>query len=260
MPGAETANVWRLTAVGADGARGGWVVALLYEAGAGVSFGPVQSRTELRLCAGFEELMACCAGASVPVAVDMPMGLPDEVGFRTCDLQARGLLGERRSTIFPPPSRGLLDAADYTAARERISRLRELEPQAKSLSAQAFALAPKIREADGWLRTHPDAQEWVYECHPELSFMQLAGGTALPQKRTAHGQAQRLRLVLREFPDALDALASMVLPAGVAGLDDMLDAYAALCTARRIGAGSHVTLGGSPEEPDACGLVMRIVF
>jgi predicted RNase H-like nuclease len=223
-----------LLAVGADGARGGWVAASAYADG----------RVELRLADTFADL---AGDAGVPVAVDVPMGLLDEPGPRPCDVQARALLGARASTIFAPPPRRVLAATSYAEARAT----------AQGLSAQAFGLVAKVWEAEEYLRAHPDAQAWLWECHPELSFRALAGGRVLRDKKSVGGQAERLRLVSARFPGVLDALAAFAPGRRAAEPADALDALAVLAGALRIRAGEHEQLGG---EPDALGLAMRIVF
>jgi hypothetical protein len=85
----------------------------------------------------------------------------------------------------------------------------------------------------------------------------MADGRVLDDKKTSHGQVDRLRLVLREFPDALDVIASTRLPSQDAQLSDILDAYAALDSALHVAAGEHEELGG---ETDSLGLIMRMVF
>jgi predicted RNase H-like nuclease len=82
----------QLLAIGADGARGGWLaVACSSET---PDPADIESRrTTVSLCATFAELIGPRTGAGVPVAVDMPMGLLDSVDFRLCDAEARNLLG-----------------------------------------------------------------------------------------------------------------------------------------------------------------------
>jgi predicted RNase H-like nuclease len=201
--------------------------------------------------------VALRTGSGAPVAVDIPMGLRDSVDFRPCDVEARTLLGKRRDTVFAPPSRPLLAAATYADARALVDELRKTSPAAKSLSAQSFALVPKIKEVDDWLRACPDAQSWLYECHPELSFRASAEGRVLDDKKTAHGQADRIRLVEDGFRDALDVVAATRLKAGEAQLPDILDGYAALESALHVAADDYEELGG---ETDSAGLVMRMVF
>jgi predicted RNase H-like nuclease len=174
-----------LLAIGADGARGGWLTALAY----GDPGGNVE-RVELRLADTFEQLVGLRNGAGddVPAAVDVPMGLPDSVGLRPCDRQARKLLGARAGTVFAPPSRPLLQAATYADARELVAAAKLQTPYAKGLSAQAFGIAPKMREADDYLRANSGAQQWLYECHPELSFRALAEGEVLRDRRASAGR------------------------------------------------------------------------
>lgn len=242
-----------LLAIGVDGARGGWIAAACF--GESPAEGTTR-RTKVSLCATFEAVAALRGGHDVPVAVDVPMGLLDVMGARPCDVQARAILRGRASTVFNPPSRPLLAFASYSEVRACVAQLRQTNPAAKGLSAQAFAIAPKIKEADDFLSSHPGAQEWLYECHPELCFRTLDGRT-LDDKKTPHGQADRLRLVEREFADALDVIAQTRLRSRDAQLVDVLDAYAALASALRVAASDHEKIGG---ELDSAGLMMRMVF
>nr|WP_246852079.1 DUF429 domain-containing protein [Patulibacter sp. SYSU D01012] len=237
-------------AVGADGARRGWMAALAHGTGGDVD------RVELRLAPNVDALLALGA-PDAPVAVDMPIGLLDAVAFRPCDLAARERLGARRATIFAPPSRPLLDAEDYRAAQDRVAATRAAGTPAQGLSAQAFGLVRKIRELDARLQADPAAQERTWECHPELSFAQLAGGPPLPDKRSIGGLAARLALLGARFPGVLDALRAVDAGSRAADPTDALDALAALHTALRVRAGAHVTLGDGAA--DAAGLPMRIV-
>src|SRR5918911_328826 len=104
---------YRAIAVGADGTRGGWAAAVLYTDGT----------TRLQLFGDVAELAAFREEAGATVAIDIPIGLLDTVGFRTCDRQARALLGPRPSSVFAPPAR---------------------DPAARGLSAQAAGIAAKV--------------------------------------------------------------------------------------------------------------------
>jgi predicted RNase H-like nuclease len=243
-----------LLGVGADGAHGGWVAVSCYGR---LGAPPDVRRTDVVLCRAFTDVVELRRDSSAPMAVDIPMGLLETVELRPCDAGAQELLGKRRSTVFAPPSRPLLKAASYSDARGLVEELRKTEPTAKSLSAQAFGIAPKMKQVDDWLRQHPAAQDWLYECHPELSFRAMADGRVLDDKKTVHGQVDRLRLVLREFPDALDVVAATRLSSRDAQLTDILDAYAALDSALHVAAEEHEEIGG---ETDDAGLIMRMVF
>jgi predicted RNase H-like nuclease len=236
-------------AVGVDGARGGWVAAFA-TAGSGT--------TRMELFADIAALTAAVGDAAV--AIDVPIGLYDSVAFRRCDLAARRLLRARASTVFAPPARYMLRAAgDYAAIRRLVAEEREHNPQAKSLSAQAAGIAAKVREVDDWVRAHPDSERWLFECHPELSFLALNDGAPLREpKHTTAGRARRLQLVREAFPDAERRISAAPWSASQAATADLLDAYAALSTALACARGKQQELGDG--ERDSAGVLMRIVF
>lgn len=216
--------------LGADGCPDdGWVVAEL------------GTRTRWHHVVGAVALLALAAElAADALAVDVPIGLPAG-GTRACDVQARRrLTGGRASSVFAAPTRATLEFGTYAQAR----------PHLPALSAQTFALVPRIRDVDEALRdAGPRVHDLVVECHPEVSFRALTG-LVLPRKRSAAGALLRL--------DALRAAFGEVpphVPAGAA-LDDALDALACAWTARRWLRGEAEVLGG---EVDAEGVPMRIV-
>ena len=113
------------------------------------------------------------------VLIDIPIGLPD--GPRDCDVEARALLGPRRSSVFPAPSRELLGARRY----------------AGQCSVQLWNILYKIREVDAAMT--PRLQRRVREAHPECSFALLNGGPLRFSKKTAAGEAERRALLAPEF-------------------------------------------------------------
>jgi len=71
------------------------------------------------------------------------MGLTEEGGFRDCDREARKRLGERRSTVFAPPGRYLLEAGTtYRTVRDLVEERRRAEgaERVPGVSAQSAAL------------------------------------------------------------------------------------------------------------------------
>lgn len=164
------------------------------------------------------------------VAIDIPIGLP-EAGSRACDVAARRAIGPRRSSVFPAPVRRALSWAAW--------------PEASGMSKQAFNLLPKIREVDDVMT--PALQARVCEAHPELSLATLAGRPMAHPKRTAAGVAERMA--------ALGLSAVPRVPG--AGIDDVLDAYAVLWTAKRVQRADERRLGDGAV--DAKGLRMEIV-
>jgi predicted RNase H-like nuclease len=253
----------RVIAVGADGARGGWATAALLADTPDREQATVWE-TRLALHRDIESLVEWrMSNAPVaPVAIDIPIGLPGTVRPRACDVAARAWLGGRRaSSVFAPPARYLLPAAgEYSGIRALVAARRQSDSATKGLSAQAAGIARKVDEVDKWVRAHPASEEWLFECHPELSFDLMRDGRPFEaSKHSAPGAVQRLLAVRSHFPDADDQIAASQWDAKTVQLADLLDAYAALFTAVRIASRPDrcEVLGG--EERDDEGLLMRIV-
>lgn len=222
---------------GVDGCRGGWLAATLQldcdGRSAGLSFA-------LHHC--FADCLA--AARNDLIAVDIPIGLLDDPipGGRPCDRIARSMLGwPRRNSVFSPSARPALGAASY---REAIRR------NGQGMSQEAFRIMPKIREVDEVLM--PADQARVYEGHPELAFMRLAGAPIIEPKRKDAGRRRRLALLESnlglaiDLDDIRDSLGRQIVAA-----DDVLDATALTltarairnCTARRAGDGQRDARG-----------------
>jgi predicted RNase H-like nuclease len=247
-----------LVAIGVDGAPAGWAAACLH-ADALRAADARRWETRLHLFHEFSEIaeLRDAAGASATCAIDIPIGLLDSVDYRPCDLEARRRLGRRAGSVFAPPARYMLEfAGDYAGIRALVERKRSQDPLAKGLSAQSAALAGKIAEVDRWVREHPECEDWLFECHPELTFCSLGDGRIPPDKRSGAGMVQRLRLIRELFPDAEARLAAAPWPGRQVESVDLLDAYAALSTALVCARGEEQVL--APER-DRQGVPMRMV-
>ena len=176
----------------------------------------------------------------------MPIGLLDHHP-RAADVEARRLLGPRRSSVFPAPVRAVLGAGDYDEARQRSRAAAEVAP-----SRQAFNLVPAIVHLDGLVR--PDDQDQLVEAHPELAFASLAGRPLAEPKRTAAGRAERRRLLV----DHDDRLATLIDRSDLPPID-LLDAAALTVTAGRVVDGTERRLG-DPDERDRAGRRAEIVL
>jgi predicted RNase H-like nuclease len=185
------------------------------------------------------------AGRLDVVGIDIPIGLP-ATGARACDVEARAMIGPRRSSVFPVPLRGLLGAVTYGEAASRSRAL-----SGKGISRQAFGILPKVAEVDRVMS--PDRQGRIVEVHPEVSLAVLAGRTMAYPKRRPEGRAERLAALGRAFPDVADHAGVRIVGTGP---DDVLDAFAVAWTARRYARGGHVQLGG---QRDSRGLRMEII-
>jgi predicted RNase H-like nuclease len=252
-----------LVAIGVDGAPSGWVAACLHADARRPEDASVWT-TRVELCASIHEVAELRAGSggAAKLAIDIPIGLPSTAGPRPCDLAARDILKQvgRASSVFVPPARYMLDAADdYTAIRALVEEERKLNPAARSISSQSAAIAPRIKQVDTWVRAHPECHDWLVECHPELSWYALSGGEHLLDKRSGSGLVRRLQLLQELFPDTEERIAAAPWTGKQATLADLLDAYAALSSALAFARGpnEYEELGG--DERDSENVPMRMV-
>lgn len=135
---------------------------------------------------------------------------------------------------------------------------RSIAVSGKSLSRQAFAILPKIREVDAFLRgALPDIRARVYEVHPEVCFRAWNGAPLDEAKKSGLGFTLRSGLVESCFPGEF-ARARAAIPRRAAADDDILDAFAALWTADRISRGIAVSFPAAPIPIDSAGLPMAM--
>jgi predicted RNase H-like nuclease len=120
------------------------------------------------------------------VAIDIPIGLP-LTGTRQADVLARGLVGKRKSSVFPTPIRSALLATSH--AEGSVLNLRAT---GKGITRQAYGLGKKILEVDDWVRT---VDRPVIEVHPEICFATLAGHPLANSKWSWAGAEERRRLL-----------------------------------------------------------------
>lgn len=220
--------------VGIDACKAGWIAIALDD--------------EVQVTAAFLPSLDTL-GEQLPhaagVAIDIPLGLPAR-DRRQADVEARAMLGPRRSSIFSTPVREAAVQPTYSEANARSKAL-----TGRGISAQAFALAPKILEAERWSL---EARVPVWEVHPEVSFTLLMGAPARAPKTSWAGVRQRLR-ALEDAGVAVDDL-------GAAGerakVDDVVDAAVAAWSARRLAHGRGRTWPDPPERDPITGQEMAI--
>ncbi len=223
-PGRQAEPEAALPVMGVDACRAGWVGAVLDPSGHGTP--------HVLVGATVADLVEA-AGPLAVVAVDIPVGLPDGTR-READVQARGFVGPRSSSVFTTPVREAVYAASFGEAnalnRERLG---------SGVSQQAWALRGRILEVDAWLRQ--DLPFTVVEVHPEASFTAMAGAPLAERKRSAQGAEER-----RQTLAAAGVAVPGSLPVGVA-VDDLLDACAAAWSAHRVKTGQARTFPDDPE-------------
>ncbi|MFZ2015086.1 MAG: DUF429 domain-containing protein [Nocardioides sp.] len=213
--------------LGVDGCRAGWVGALL------------EGTTYHVLAAAGIAALVTEARRREPtlgiVAVDIPIGLPDDRPRLTDRLARTRLPAGRKSSVFPTPARA---AVAHTTQPEASAANREA--LGVGLSIQAFHLVPKILDVDAFVRGRPGVS--VLEVHPEVSFAEIDPACVVRSKATAEGRADRgaaLRGAGLEPPSYRSG-------EGYAA-DDLLDACAVAWTAQRYAAGAAYSLPDPPE-------------
>jgi predicted RNase H-like nuclease len=234
---------------GVDGCPGGWVAVF------------VRSSGDEFILRTYEAILDVADGPMQPavIAVDMPIGLPDRsgIGGRAAENAVRPLLGKRQSSVFSVPSRAAIFADSY--AQACATALATSDPPRK-VSKQLFNIAPKIREIDGLLQTHPQWRPRFFEVHPEVAFWRLNGEQPLQEpkkvKSRTHAPGLDMRrklLIAAGLPTAL----VHANPPKPAKADDLIDACACAAIARRI---YSDTAKPFPDPPpcDAHGLPMAI--
>jgi predicted RNase H-like nuclease len=222
--------------IGLDGYSKGWVAVRLDADGtADIDFiSDVKGRLE---------------GSFTRAMIDIPIGLPDR-GYRNCDLEGRGLLGDNRSRLFTGARRPLLsyqsreDAHAWAKTSDGIG-----------VSCQLFCLLPKIKQIDELMTC--DRQKHVGETHPELIFQRLNDGCPLPSKKSPDGIRLRRKILLENGFASIDAWLDKRLGTG-AKADDVFDACACALAAKE--ANEARRLPGKQQAPDAKGLRMEIWF
>ncbi|MEZ5854439.1 MAG: DUF429 domain-containing protein [Hyphomicrobiaceae bacterium] len=232
---------------GVDGCPAGWLLVLRAIDG--------HVPPQARIVPSFAEIVGLPEAPRV-IAVDMPIGLPERVGIggRLPDIEARKVLGERRSSVFAVPARAAVMQDDYRTAC--AAALAHSDPPRK-VAKQTFNLFPRIREIDALMT--PALQDRVFECHPEVAFWAMNGEQPLTLAKKVKSRPhppgldlRRTLLAAQGFPETF--LRETTFRASAAGPDDFLDACACTWTAARVLAGKARTF---PEAPPRDGKGLR---
>lgn len=169
------------------------------------------------------------------IAIHCHLSFPEEdtPGGRTCDREARKLLGfARGGAIASPPSRHYLRTKDLDARAQK-----GLNPISARMMRRYAEVADEMQ---------PYRQRQVFEVHPELSFYQLNDDKPMQHsKYTDEGLAERRALVESRIHGIEEVLESD--PGGGVTMRHLLDASADMTTARRIAARAVERL---PEDPE----------
>ena len=230
---------------GVDGCKAGWFWFRLPISPAGeIAWGVVKKLRSL-----FDEDKV---GEHDLILVDIPIGLPTastkESDFRACDREARDALEERKSSVFPVPRREVADgllstlkigksegkkAWKWGNVRSALKRLSLSVPEGEGrMTAQSFAILPKIIEVDDLLRRSERARQIVRETHPEVCFWALNGQEPMEfAKKHGLGFEDRVRLLDEHRHGARKAVFEACRGHRGVGSDDIVDAMACAVTA-----------------------------
>ncbi|MFA6045118.1 MAG: DUF429 domain-containing protein [Phycisphaerales bacterium] len=195
--------------------------------------------------------LGAVASESVLSLIDIPIGLVD--GPRTCDVEARQLIGPRRSSVFPAPPRWLLECDTLEAADEAMAARGR-----KRVQRQLWNIVARIREVDGLLRSGVLPPGRLRECHPEVCFRSLRGRVLEHSKHTREGLALRREIIEDHLPGAAAAIDAALRARAPWNEDDVLDACIAAITGAGVWTNELATLPAQPPR-DACGLPMEMV-
>lgn len=231
----------------ADGCKAGWVVAVS-------DAWPCKNLPYLYICKDFPALVALTGPRDVLV-VDIPIGLPERGEPRRCDIEAKNMLGkDGQDRVFLTPPRGALGAK---TAEEFVALIKQLTGKGPGLPV--WGIVPKLKEVDSVML--PDLQERVFEFHPELAWLHIAGKT-LKSKKQKEGIHER-ESTLETYVPGLDEIREWRPRAGrAARLDDILDALVGLSVAGHLqscGTAPRRIPSGDPPR-DSRGLRMEIWY
>lgn len=222
-----------------DGCKGGWIVAVL--------------DCELRIerISSIGEILETYPDYS-EFLIDMVIGLRDSVDQLRPDDIARKELKPRGSTLFPVPSREAIYKETYEEQKKA-----NIKTLGKSLSKQASAIIPKIREVDEFMSSHPEYKNRIDESHPELDFARLNGSVLLTRKKDAAGIDERLKVIKRHIPGIVIPDLYVKAKELRCNVDDIADAVCLAVTAKLKSEGLCATIPESPEM-DSNGLYMKL--
>jgi len=230
----------------ADGCRGGWLVAKC-------NSWPCEYTPYLAICADFRSLVEFTRDCE-RVVVDIPIGLPAGTQVRYCDVKARGLLAKdgASSVVFDAPPRETLPAR----STEEFQRLHK-ESRKKGAGWPVWGILPKIKEADEAMT--PALQRRIYEFHPELVWLRVAGRYLGP-KHDKPGLTNRVNALDAYVPSLKQVLQWKKGLGAAAKLDDVLDAVIGLAVADASLKSKKYKLPQDATEADKKGLFMEMWY
>ena len=233
--------------VGVDGCRLGWVYISISR----------DRKWRAGVVPSIERVVVDNPNAQL-ILVDIPIGLRDDGSDeRRCDREARTLLRQRRSSVFPAPCRPAVYQSNYESASNLNERL-----TGRRLTKQSWAISPKIREVDAYMTGHSDGErEKIREIHPEICFWALNDRNPMEfAKKKPEGYQERKNLLSRLLPETSAIECSLLdkYSRAQVAIDDVMDAMVGAYTAYNYSSGLR-TVPAMPQR-DSYGLPMEMVY
>lgn len=237
--------------VGVDGCKKGWFAVKLSE----------QGDWEVKRFDHISELWKYYKDATL-ILIDIPIGLPHRIiKVRSCDREARKLLGKRWHSVFLAPCRHAVYANNYKDHKE-VSKINNEETD-RRVPVQTLGIIPKIKEVDQLLLNDKTARAHIKEIHPEMCFWALNGKIPMEyskKEKDQKGIQERKSVLISVYHDseAIFKCAKQKYLRKEVARDDILDALVAAVTAYKGRRG----LNSIPEksELDEHNLPMEMVY
>ena len=183
-----TKGIEHASIIGIDGCKGGWCCSYAH-----------QGAIRTIVIETIEQLVTYFPFAK-QVLIDIPIGLESKTHKRDLDQFARvHLKPNRTSSLFTPPARDALNAANYQEACEVNHMV-----TGKKISIQSWNISEKIRETDHFIRSNQAFKSIVHEAHPEICFKYLNNGklpTFRKQEKGFKGIKERLTILSKYNKD-----------------------------------------------------------
>ncbi len=166
--------------IGIDGCKKGWFLVILKD-----------KSWEVDVVEKVQDLSKYATDKNDVVVIDIPIGLTNNKTERECDLEARKILGSKRSSsVFRVPC----EDAVYCTTYDECS-VKNFEITGKKVSAQGWGIVPKIREVDAYIKRHKPSYTLI-ESHPEVAFWSLNDYRDLSHgKKEDDGIKERLNIL-----------------------------------------------------------------
>jgi predicted RNase H-like nuclease len=215
--------------------RGGWLVASAKVQG--TIFAPEDPRK----VANFIDIVDERPSYSI-IALNAPVGYLNaaKTGGRSCDRQARVLLGRRGAAVKSAPV--------------RLDSTRDIELLPEFIDAISQTLLRRYREVANEMA--PYRQRTIYETNPELSFYQLNEEVPMRWSKHAEKGIEERKYLLDERVAGVSRILEAEIPE--VDLSHLLDAAAILWSARRVHSHAALRIPADPEW-DEHGLRMELV-